>query len=154
MVITTVEAKDGKIVATGKTADRLLQDVSFVGKIDAGANVDTAVINAYNNSSKCVDLDFEETNIGVVGECLGTCPLCGSEIINGRRGYGCSNYKNGCKFVIWKRICNRSISVYHAKSLLASGKTGKINGFISKNNKSFDACLKLDENGVVVFDFS
>lgn len=65
MVITTVEAKDGKIVATGKTADRLLQDVSFIGKIEAGANIDTAVINAYNNSSKCVDLDFEETSLGV-----------------------------------------------------------------------------------------
>lgn len=65
MVITTVEARDGKIVATGKTADRLLQDVSFVGKIDAGANVDTAVINAYNNSSKCVDFDFEETDLGI-----------------------------------------------------------------------------------------
>lgn len=66
MVITTVEAKDGKIVATGKTADRILQDVSFIGKIDAGSNVDTAVINAYNNSSKCVDLDFEETDLGIV----------------------------------------------------------------------------------------
>lgn len=65
MVITTVEAKDGKIVATGKTADRLLQDVSFIGKIEAGANIDTAVINAYNNSSKCVDLDFKETNLDV-----------------------------------------------------------------------------------------
>jgi hypothetical protein len=65
MVITTVEAKDGKIVATGKTADRLLQDVSFIGKIEAGKNIDTAVINAYNNSSKCVDLDFEETSLGV-----------------------------------------------------------------------------------------
>ena len=65
MVITSVDASDGKIVATGKTADRLLQDVSFVGKIDAGANVDTAVINAYNNSSKCVDFDFEETDLGI-----------------------------------------------------------------------------------------
>ncbi|MBO4983976.1 MAG: topoisomerase C-terminal repeat-containing protein [Clostridia bacterium] len=95
-----------------------------------------------------------ETNIGVVGEHIGTCPLCGSEIINGRKGYGCSNYKNGCKFVIWKRICKKSISVYHAKALLASGKTGKISGFISKNDKPFDACLRLDENGVVVFDFN
>ncbi len=95
-----------------------------------------------------------ETNIGIVGEHIGSCPLCGSEIINGRKGYGCSNYKNGCKFVIWKRICQKSISVYHAKSLLASGKTGKISGFISKNNKSFDASLKLNENGVVVFDFN
>ena len=94
-----------------------------------------------------------ETNIGIVGEGIGLCPLCGNEIINGRLGYGCSNYKNGCKFVIWKHICKRTISVSHAKALLSSGKTGKISGFISKNNKSFDAVLKLDEQGRVVFDF-
>ena len=95
-----------------------------------------------------------ETNIGVVGEHIGLCPLCGNEIINGRLGYGCSNYKNGCKFVIWKHICKKTISITHAKALLANGKTNKISGFISKNNKSFDAVLKLDEEGKVVFDFS
>ena len=95
-----------------------------------------------------------ETNIGIVGDKLGTCPLCGGEIINGRKGYGCANYKDGCKFVIWKQICKKTISVNHAKALLANGKTSKISGFISKNNKSFDAALKLDETGKVVFDFS
>ena len=95
-----------------------------------------------------------ETNIGIVGDYIGTCPLCGKEIISGRLGYGCSGYKEGCKFVIWKHICKKTISVTHAKSLLTSGKTNKISGFVSKNNKTFDAVLKLDETGKVVFDFT
>ncbi len=33
---------------------------------------------------------------------LGTCPRCGKDIIEGKNGFGCSGYKNGCKFVIWK----------------------------------------------------
>lgn len=33
---------------------------------------------------------------------LGSCPRCGSDIIEGREGFGCSGYRNGCKFVIWK----------------------------------------------------
>ena len=95
-----------------------------------------------------------ETNIGVVGEHIGTCPLCGKEIMNGRKGYYCSGYKDGCKFTIWKYICKKAISVSNAKALLSSGKTGKITGFTSKNDKLFDAALKLDENGRVVFDFN
>lgn len=33
---------------------------------------------------------------------LGSCPRCGSDVIEGKAGFGCSGYKNGCKFVIWK----------------------------------------------------
>jgi hypothetical protein len=66
MVITTVEAKDGKIVATGKEAKRILDDVVFFGNIPAGQNVDKAITNAYNNSSKCVDVDFAESDIGAI----------------------------------------------------------------------------------------
>ena len=36
--------------------------------------------------------------------------------------------------------------------LLETGRTSKIQGFISRNGKSFDAVLKL-EDGKVVFDF-
>lgn len=35
-------------------------------------------------------------------EVLGTCPECGGKVIEGKKGFGCSNWKNGCKFVIWK----------------------------------------------------
>ncbi|MDF2614800.1 MAG: topoisomerase type central domain protein [Clostridia bacterium] len=35
-------------------------------------------------------------------ESLGKCPVCGSDIVEGTKGFGCMGYKNGCKFVIWK----------------------------------------------------
>ena len=96
-----------------------------------------------------------DTNIGVFGEVVGKCPLCEHDVIRTRFGYGCSGYKeNGCKFSVNKSICKRTISVSNVKMLLATGKTSKIQGFTSKNGKSFDAVLKLDENGKVVFDFS
>ena len=31
------------------------------------------------------------------------CPRCGCDVIEGKNGYGCSGYKEGCKFIIWKR---------------------------------------------------
>ena len=31
---------------------------------------------------------------------LGDCPLCGKEIIKGKTAYGCSGWKEGCKFVL------------------------------------------------------
>ncbi|MBM6927509.1 hypothetical protein H6B51_16720 [Pseudoflavonifractor phocaeensis] len=34
---------------------------------------------------------------------LGICPRCGGKIVEGKKGFGCSNWRNGCKFVIWKK---------------------------------------------------
>ena len=31
----------------------------------------------------------------------GSCPRCGCPVIQGKRGYGCSAWKDGCKFVLW-----------------------------------------------------
>ncbi len=96
-----------------------------------------------------------DTNIGVFGEVVGKCPLCEGDVIRTRFGYGCAGYKeNGCKFSINKSICKRVISVSNVKMLLATGKTSKIQGFTSKNGKSFDAVLRLGENGKVEFDFN
>ena len=96
-----------------------------------------------------------DTNIGVFGEVVGICPLCGENVIRTKFGYGCSGYKeNGCKFSINKSICKRVISVSNVKMLLATGKTSKIQGFTSKNGKSFDAALRLDESSRVIFDFN
>ncbi|MBQ8545694.1 MAG: topoisomerase C-terminal repeat-containing protein [Clostridia bacterium] len=96
----------------------------------------------------------KDTNIGVFGEVVGKCPLCERDVVRTKFGYGCSGYKEGCKFSINKSICKRVISLSNVKMLLATGKTSKIQGFVSKNGKSFDAVLKLDESGKVVFDFN
>ena len=94
----------------------------------------------------------DDTDDGFFGDNVGKCPLCGGNITRTKFGYGCSNYKDGCKFSIGGIICKRVISVSNATKLLEEGRTSKINGFTSKNGKLFDAFLKL-ENGKVVFDF-
>lgn len=36
-------------------------------------------------------------------ESLGKCPRCGKPVIEGKNAYGCSGYKEGCTFTIWKK---------------------------------------------------
>lgn len=95
----------------------------------------------------------DDTDIGVAGEEVGKCPLCGKEVLRGRYGYGCSGYKDGCGFKIGIEICHRPIPVSAVKQLLSDGHTAKLNGFVSKNGKPFSAALKLS-GGKAEFDFS
>ncbi len=96
-----------------------------------------------------------DTDSGFFGDIAGKCPLCGENVTRTVFGYGCSGYKeNGCKFAVSKVICSRIISLSNVKKLLETGKTYKIDGFVSpKSGKSFQAYLKL-ENGRAVFDFN
>lgn len=96
-----------------------------------------------------------DTDDGFFGDIAGKCPLCGENVVRTSFGYGCSGYREkGCRFGVSNVICSRVISISNMKQLLETGKTYKIDGFISKKNgKSFAAHLKL-ENGRAVFDFS
>lgn len=85
----------------------------------------------------------------------GPCPLCGGPVIVGKKGYGCSNWRDadgGCRFVIWKTIAGKKITESMAKTLLKKGITRELKGFKSKAGKKFNARLKL-ENGKIRFDF-
>lgn len=94
-----------------------------------------------------------DTDPGFYGDEVGKCPLCGGRVVKGKYGYGCLNYKEGCKFRVSGVICRRVISIANARLLLATGKTAKISGFVSKAGKPFDAVLKLEQDGRVTFDF-
>lgn len=84
-----------------------------------------------------------DTDDGFFGDVIGACPVCSKEIVKGRYGYGCRGYKEGCKFKIGGVICQRVISVTNAKMILETGRSSKIQGFVSKSGKPFDAYLKL-----------
>jgi DNA topoisomerase-3 len=86
---------------------------------------------------------------------LGVCPLCGKGIVRETpKAYGCSRWKEGCIFTIWKKIAGKSISASQAQELLVRKKTRKIKGFTSKKTgKKFDAALALDESFKVTFVF-
>jgi DNA topoisomerase-3 len=94
-----------------------------------------------------------DLDTGFFGDVVGCCPLCGREVRRMRSFYGCSGYKEGCKFSVNTVICKRPISVSNIKLLLTQGKTAVISGFVSKSGKPFDAALILQE-GRAVFDFA
>ncbi len=95
-----------------------------------------------------------DTDIGFFGEQVGSCPLCGKEVRRCRNFYGCSGYKDGCRFSVNTQICSRAVSISNMRKLLQTGETGLIRGFISpKSGKTFDARLRL-QDGKVIFDFS
>ncbi|NKB68893.1 MAG: DNA topoisomerase III [Candidatus Latescibacteria bacterium] len=91
---------------------------------------------------------------GTPGQELGTCPQCKEgKVVENRKAYGCSRYKEGCPFVIWKTVARKKISAKQAQVLLNGGRIGPLQGFISKAGKKFQAALKLDADFKVVFDF-
>ena len=95
----------------------------------------------------------KDTDDGFMGDEVGACPLCGSKVVRTSFGYGCSGYKDGCKFSINNIILGRVISKRNVEMLLSTGKTSKIEGFVSKRTgKEFSAFLKL-EDGRAVFEF-
>ena len=119
------------------------------------STVDNAVdmvkneISAIFGSANPNDSNFD----GFVGDVAGKCPLCGKNVVRTRFGYGCSGYREGCKFSSGNVICGRVISLENMKSLLQTGSTPLITGFVSKKSgKEFSARLKI-ENGKVVFQF-
>lgn len=84
---------------------------------------------------------------------IGTCPVCGGEVVEGKKGYGCTNWRNGCSFIIWKTIARREISKETAIGLLKDKTTAPMDGFLSKAGKPFTAKLKIVD-GAVKLDFS
>lgn len=95
-----------------------------------------------------------DTYDGFFGDEAGKCPLCGETVRRTSFGYGCSGYReNGCKFAVSNVICGRVISLKNVRQLLSTGKTYKIEGFVSqKSGKTFSAYLKL-QDGRTVFEF-
>ncbi|MED3795723.1 DNA topoisomerase [Niallia alba] len=83
-------------------------------------------------------------------EVLGKCPLCGHAVVEGKKGFGCSNWKNGCKFVIWKNdkflaTMKKKPTKTMVKALLKNGKV-PVKGLVSKKGNKFDAIMKYEKN--------
>ena len=90
---------------------------------------------------------------GQSGEPLDDCPKCGSPVVETKKSYGCSAWKSGCKFAIWKTVSGKRISAAQARQLLTKGRTGQLKGFKSKAGKPYAAALVLDEEHKVRLEF-
>jgi DNA topoisomerase-3 len=83
---------------------------------------------------------------------LGKCPKCNSDFISTSGKFGKYFKCTSCDFKISGKIAGKAISDTNVKELLKNQKTKEIKGFISKNNKKFNAILIL-ENNEIKFQF-
>ena len=81
------------------------------------------------------------------------CPICKKRSIRfGEKAAGCTGFRTGCNFVVWRTMSEKKLSDNQIKTLIEKGKTPVIKGFKSKSGKSFDAALFI-ANGKVHFIF-
>ncbi len=59
---------------------------------------------------------------------LGTCPLCKASVVEQEKSFRCRDWRNGCKFAIWKTIAGKRISARTAQALLRNGDESKAQG--------------------------
>ncbi|MED1201588.1 type IA DNA topoisomerase [Heyndrickxia acidicola] len=83
-------------------------------------------------------------------EVLGKCPVCGHDVIEGQKGFGCSNWKSGCKFVVWKNdkflsALKKKPTKTMVKALLKNG-VALVKGLTSKKGNKFEAYLRYEKN--------
>lgn len=86
---------------------------------------------------------------------LGTCPSCKKgQIVEYPKSYGCTEFKNGCKFGIWKEIANKKITHKNVEDLITKRRTSLIKGFKGKSGNEFEAYLVLDNELKTAFEFN
>jgi len=73
------------------------------------------------------------------------CPLCGGQIIEGKKGVGCANWRpeqGNCLFVIWKEISGKKLTSENINTLL-KGKTTRTYVLKDPQGNKFKAKLRL-----------
>jgi len=139
-----------KTAEMGKALKRV-----FRGEMSVSDSVELAKNEIQNVFKRPQNIPPEQdTDDGFFGDVVGKCPLCGENVIRTSFGYGCSGYRtSGCRFGVKNVICSRTISISNIKKLLETGRTYKIEGFISpRTGKSFSSHLIL-RDGRAEFDF-
>jgi DNA topoisomerase III len=84
-------------------------------------------------------------------EPFGTCPKCGSPIMERFKSFTCTNEE--CDFTVWKTIAGRLLSREEFETLVRDKQVGPLSGFRSRKGTRFPALLKLSDDFKAEFDF-
>lgn len=108
-----------------------------------------AYLKLENNEIK---FEFIDQNAVLNNEPCGPCPKCQHQVYEKINAFQCEN--ESCSFKISKKILGRTMLREEIIEMLIKGKSKKLTGFWSKNKKPFSACLVLNSDGGLSFDFS
>jgi DNA topoisomerase-3 len=81
---------------------------------------------------------------------FGACPLCKAAVVEGKRGYGCSRWKEGCTFVLWKNAAGAEVDAGLARELLDLGHSLQAVPVKAEDGTPGLAKLELKPDGTVV----
>ncbi|MGX7132413.1 type IA DNA topoisomerase [Enterococcus sp. JM9B] len=84
---------------------------------------------------------------------MGTCPKCQNSVVDKGKFYGCSGYKDGCKFTLPKRWSQKALTKKNVQDLLSKRETSLIKVFKSKKGSNFSAKLTLNDEMKLAFEF-
>ena len=143
---------------TPKLTARMEKALSEIEEKDK-INLRTAYMSEVNKLVKeFVEQLKAEVNKGptqvIAGNGVLKCPKCGKAVFPNTKAYGCSGYKEGCDFTIWKEIAGVKIKENDVLDLITKRETKNIKGFTSKSGNKFDAKLVLNDNHKVEFKFN
>lgn len=139
-----------------------LFDLEYTGRlektlsdIEKGKFLKEMFLDMIKNFTTEAVATIKEDNSGFGGtvhskESVGTCPICGSAIIETDRAFGCSNWKSGCKYTIWKddkyiKSFGKEVTRPMVELLLKNGKVGFRN-LKSKKGTTFSAYFRYEKD--------
>jgi DNA topoisomerase-3 len=101
-----------------------------------------------------VRLEGSSPNAGGA-EGLGPCPQCKQGVVRQTpKGAGCSRWREGCTFSVWREVSGVELSDDQMKQLVVNGKTDLIKGFKKKSGTgTYDAHLVINDEFKVRFEF-
>ncbi len=85
---------------------------------------------------------------------IGLCPRCKKQVIEGKKGYGCSGWKEGCSFVLWKEHKEIPLTLRQIQTLLqrkillepVSTPAGKVVLYLSEKGALMEVPLPEGQN--------
>jgi DNA topoisomerase III len=133
---TSFESEEQPRAASGKGrkgASRTSRSTALTGSSSSAKSAEASSRKVVTTSTKRTTTSTrtaaEQADSPDAGPTIITaCPRigCGGSLFMGRKGYGCSNYREGCKFVIWKQSFGRSLTDAQVKAIVEKGKTSKL----------------------------
>lgn len=130
---------------TAEWENKLLQMEK--GRIDSGAFLQGIVELIGRVLSGCSEISAEEQFRFHPREEIGSCPVCGSPVYEGKKNYYCGN--RDCSFALWKENrylagMRKVIDKTMAEDLLREGRTHVTDFYSQKTGKTFVADLLMD----------
>ncbi len=122
-----------------KALSEIAENKRDVGRFMDGIRRLTQYLVTYSKENQ-VNVEFERETRGTKGRKKGpaslgvSCPVCGKPLQETDKAFGCSAWRDGCKFTLWKNALSRSngpmLTARIVKSLLDKGEVKGSTGLV------------------------